>query len=60
MFPFTRTDTKHFKPYPNAIHARDLNFVLCSKIFVYYNGQLRASHLILECTPSYTSYQDPG
>jgi len=34
--------------------------MLCSKIFVYYDSQLRASHLILKCTPSYTSYQDPG
>ena len=23
-----------------------------------YDGQLRASHLILRCVPSYTSYQD--
>lgn len=25
---------------------------------MHYNGQLRASHLILGCIPSYTSYQD--
>lgn len=36
----------------------ELNFVLQSEIFVHYNGQLRASHLILGCVPSYTSYQD--
>lgn len=37
----------------------DLNFLLRSEIFVHYNGQLWASHLILECTLVYTSYQDP-
>lgn len=26
--------------------------------FVHYDGQLRASHLILSCVSSYTSYQD--
>lgn len=30
------------------------------KIFIYYDGQLRASQLILGCTPVYTRYQDPG
>ena len=25
---------------------------------MHYDGQLRASHLILRCVPSYTSYQD--
>nr|XP_023891793.1 uncharacterized protein LOC112003810 [Quercus suber] len=39
---------------------RDLNFVLRSEIFVHSNSQLRASHLILGCTPAYTSFQDPG
>ena len=28
------------------------------EIFVHYDRQLRASHLILSCVPSYTSYQD--
>ena len=42
------------------VNARDLNFILRLEIFVHYNGQLRASHLILGCTPSYTNYQDPG
>ena len=26
---------------------------------MHFDGQLRASHLILSCVPSYTSYQDP-
>ena len=51
--------TKRFKPDFNSTHPRDLNIVLCSEIFVHYNGQLRVSHLILDCIPSYTSYQDP-
>lgn len=30
-----------------------------SKIFVHFEGQLWASHLILGCTLDYTSFQDP-
>ena len=41
------------------MEAPDLNFVLCLKIFVHFNGQLQASHLILGYTPSYTNYQAP-
>lgn len=59
MFSLAHTDMKRFKPNPNAIKVRDLNFLLCSEIFMHYGSQLRASHLILNCTPSYTSYQDP-
>ena len=33
-------------------------FILRSKIFIHYDRQLRAPHLILGCMPSYTSYQD--
>ena len=60
MFPFVHIVTKRFKPDLNVVHSWDLNFVLRSEIFVHYDGQLRASHLILECIPLYTSYQDPG
>ena len=60
IFIYDDADGKKFKPDSNAIHMRDLNFVLRSTIFVHYNGQLRASHLIFGCTPIYTSYQDPG
>ena len=38
--------------------VEELNFILRSKIFVHYVGQLRASHLILGCVPYYTSYQN--
>ena len=44
----------------NVVHVRDLNFVLRSEIFVHYDGQLRASHLILSVTSVYTSYQSSG
>lgn len=39
---------------------RDLNFVIRSEIFVHFDGQLRASHPILGCTPAYMSFQDPS
>ena len=37
---------------------KELNFILCSEVFVHYDGQLKASYLILGCVPSYTSYQN--
>ena len=39
------------------VHVRDLNFVLRSEIFVHTDRQLRASHLILGCTPVYKTWQ---
>lgn len=39
---------------------RDLNFVLRSEIFVHSDGQLRASHLLLGCTPRCTTWQPFG
>ena len=33
--------------------------MLHSEIFVHFDGEPRASHLILNYVPSYTSYQDP-
>jgi len=38
---------------------QDLNFVIQSEIFLHFDGELRVSHLILGCTPAYTSFQDP-
>ena len=49
-------DGKKFILDLNAIKMRDLNFVLRSEIFVHFDRQLKASHLILGCTPVYTSY----
>lgn len=40
------------------VRDRELNFILRLEIFVHYDRQLRVSHLILGCMPSYTSYQD--
>lgn len=40
-----------------TVHVRDLNFVLRSKIFVYRDGQLWASHLILGVDPMYSTWQ---
>ena len=57
---FCHAVTKRFRLGLNAAHLRNLNFLLRSKIFVYYDDQLRASHLILGYVPLYTSYQDPG
>lgn len=51
--------SKHFKLDLNAVHVRDLNFVLWLEIFVHFDGQLKASHPILSYIPFYISYQDP-
>ena len=40
-----------------AVHAKDLNFVLRSEIYVHWDGQLRASHLILRVEPVYSTWQ---
>ena len=40
-----------------AVHAKDLNFVLRSEIYVHWDGQLRASHLILGVEPVYSTWQ---
>ena len=40
-----------------TIHVWDLNFVLRSEIFVYRDGQLRASHLILGVDSVYSTWQ---
>ena len=46
-----------FTLHLRVVHVRDLNFVLRSKIFVHTGRQLRASHLILGCTPVYKTWQ---
>ena len=42
----------------NVVWAWELNVILHLEIFVHYDEQVRESHLILDCMPSYTSYQD--
>lgn len=51
---------KRFRSNIRVVHMRDLNFMLRSEIFVNFDGQLRASHLILGCASVYTSYQPFG
>lgn len=51
---------KRFKLDPRVMLVRDLNFVLRSEIFINSDGQLRESHLILGCTPVYTTWQPFG
>ena len=43
-----------------TIHVRDLNFVLRFAIFVHWDGQLWASHLILSVDPVYSTWQPFG
>ena len=44
-------------PNLNVVHVKDLNFVLRSEIFVHFDEQLRAFHLIFDVTPVYSNYQ---
>ncbi|KAL0003384.1 hypothetical protein SO802_017165 [Lithocarpus litseifolius] len=53
-------DTRRFRADPSVIHVRDLNFVIRSEIFVHFDSQLQAAHLILGHTLAYNSFQDPG
>ena len=46
-----------FVPDIRIIHAKDLNFILRSEIYVHWDGQLRASHLILGVEPVYSTWQ---
>ena len=40
-----------------TVHVRDLNFILRSEIFVHWDGQLQASHLILGVDSIYSTWQ---
>ena len=46
-----------FIPDIRIVHVRDLNFVLRSEIFVHWEGQIRASHLILNVELVYSTWQ---
>ena len=48
---------KLFTQDVRIVHVRDLNFILRSKIFVHWDGQLRVSHLILGVEPVYSTWQ---
>ena len=47
-----------FVPDIRNVHAKDLNFILRSEIYVHWDGQLRASHLILGIEPVYSTWQN--
>lgn len=57
IISFVYADIKRYRPNSSVLHTRDLNFVIWSEIFMHCDGQLRASHLILGCTPTYTSFK---
>ena len=46
-----------FTPDIRTVHVRDLNFILRSEIFVHWDRQLQASHLILGVDPVYSTWQ---
>ena len=46
-----------FTPDVRIVHVRDLNFILRFEIFIHWDGQLRASHLILGVEPVYSTWQ---
>ena len=46
-----------FIPNIRVVHVKDLNFVLRSEIFIDWDGQLRASHLILGVELVYSTWQ---
>ena len=48
---------KLFTPDVRTVHVRDLNFIIQSEIFVHWDGQLRALHLILGVEPVYSTWQ---
>ena len=47
-----------FVPDVRTVHAKDLNFILRSEIYVHWDGQLRASHLILGVERVYSTWQN--
>ena len=45
------TEKNHVSPQLSLTNVAALNYLLRSQIFVHDNGQLRATHLILDCEP---------
>ena len=54
---FFVADGRVFTSNLSVVHVRDLNFVLRFEIFVHWDGQLRASHLILDVELVYSTWQ---
>ncbi|XP_030970474.1 uncharacterized protein LOC115990842 [Quercus lobata] len=57
LFLLRTQNGKVFVQDLRVVHAKDLNFVLRSEIYVHWDGQLRASHLILGVEPVYSTWQ---
>ena len=57
---FFVADDRVFTSDLRVVHVRDLNFVLKFEIFVHWDGQLRASHLILGVELVYSTWQPFG
>ena len=57
---FFVADGRVFTSNLSVVHVRDLNFVLRFEIFVHWDGQLRASHLILGVELVYSTWQPFG
>ena len=53
-------DSSVFTQDIRTVYVRDLNFVLRFKIFVHWDEQLQASHLILNVDPVYSTWQPFG
>ena len=47
-----------FVPNVRTVHAKDLNFILRSEIYVHWDRQLQTSHLILGVEPVYSTWQN--
>ena len=54
---FFVADGRVFTSDLRVVHVRDLHFVLRFEIFVHWDGQLRASHLILDVELVYSTWQ---
>ena len=54
------TDKEHVKPRLGLTNVAALNYLLRSQIFVNDDGQLRATHLILDYEPLSRNFQEIG
>ncbi|KAK9996505.1 hypothetical protein SO802_021191 [Lithocarpus litseifolius] len=52
-----QVDSRHMKSNLGFVEIRDLNRIRHSKVFVHTYKQLRDSHVIIGCTPSYTGFK---
>ena len=57
---FCLTDNEHVNPRISLTNVAALNYLLRSQIFVNNDGQLQATHLILDYEPISRTFQDVG